>query len=91
MGYHFTTGNDNRQLLGWLNAMRAMTEKTNTCDKHSLTPSTGEEPNITALSHTLFDSNIGHTCLMVELAGEASSLQPAALDQLLETNTALMT
>jgi len=64
--------------------MRAMTENDVTPDQTQSRPSTSAHQNITELSQTLFDSNAGHTCLIADLAAEASTLPAATLNELLE-------
>ena len=61
-----------------------MTEKNQTLEDSSLSTSTANEANITDLSQALFNSDIGHACLMADLATETSSLDTAAPNKLLE-------
>ena len=82
--YCLTTGDNERHLLKWLTSMQAMTKKNQTLEDSSLSTSTANEANVTNLSQALFDSDIGHACLMADLATETSSLDVAAPNELLE-------
>ena len=82
--YCLATGDDERHLLKWLTSMQVMTEKNPTLEDPSLSTSTPNEANITDLTQALFDSDIGHACLIADLATETSSLDAAAPNELLE-------
>ena len=74
VSYRFATGDDETRLLKWLTRMHAMTENVITPDHFQSRPSNSAHQNITELSQTLFNSDAGHTCLITNLAAEASTL-----------------
>ena len=84
VSYRFATGNDETRLFEWLTRMRAVTENVVTPDHFQPRPSNSAHQHITELGQTLFDSDTAHTCLIADLAAEASTLPAATPNKLLE-------